>query len=159
MHCRCLAHRCLLSDAHAYAPSYSFSAVEQGGQGGWADFIRIKAKFAIPIPDALDSAHAAPLLCAGVTVYSPLRQYLSPGADVAVLGCGGLGHLAVQFADKMGGCVTAVDLQADKAAECCQNMGAVASLSADDFFAAKTKFDIVLYVPLLTNCGAVAFQC
>ena len=127
----------------------SFAAVEQGGQGGWADYIRIKAKFAIPIPDALDSAHAAPLLCAGVTVYSPLRQYLAPGADVAVLGCGGLGHLAVQFADKMGGCVTAVDLQADKAAECCHDMGAVASLSADEFFAAKTKFDIVLCVPLL----------
>jgi uncharacterized zinc-type alcohol dehydrogenase-like protein len=118
--------------------------IERGGQGGWADFVRVKAKFAIPIPEALDSAHAAPLLCAGVTVYSPLRQYLAPGADVAVLGAGGLGHLAVQFADKMGACVTAVDVQAHKAAECCGEMGAVASLSAEQFFAGADKFDLVL---------------
>ena len=101
----------------------------------------------VPIPDGLDSAHAAPLLCAGVTVYSPLKQYLTPGADVAVLGAGGLGHLAVQFADKMGACVTAVDVQAGKAAECCDQMGAMASMSADDFFSGAAnakKFDLVL---------------
>jgi D-arabinose 1-dehydrogenase-like Zn-dependent alcohol dehydrogenase len=65
--------------------------------------MRAPADFTYAIPDALDSASAAPLLCAGITVYSPLRRNLAfPGQRVAVVGVGGLGHLALQFAAAMG---------------------------------------------------------
>jgi uncharacterized zinc-type alcohol dehydrogenase-like protein len=89
-----------------------------GHFGGFADRIRIDSRFCFPIPDALDSAHAAPLLCAGVTVYSPLARY-GVGRDmrVGVLGIGGLGHLALQFAARMGAEVVALSSSADKAAD------------------------------------------
>lgn len=65
--------------------------------------MRAPADFTYSIPDGLASADAAPLLCAGITVYSPLRRKLkAPGMKVAVMGVGGLGHLALQFAAAMG---------------------------------------------------------
>jgi|SRR6185312_6286704 len=64
--------------------------------------------FGIPVPDGLDSAVAAPMLCAGITVYSPLRRYLRPASRVGIVGIGGLGHLAIQFARAMGTEVTAI---------------------------------------------------
>ena len=64
--------------------------------------------FVIPIPETLDSENAAPLLCAGITVYTPLRTYgVSPASRVGVVGIGGLGHLALQFARVFGAEVTA----------------------------------------------------
>jgi alcohol/geraniol dehydrogenase (NADP+) len=67
--------------------------------GGFADAVRVPARFVIPIPETLDSENAAPLLCAGITVYTPLRTYgVSPASRVGVVGIGGLGHLALQFA-------------------------------------------------------------
>jgi len=66
---------------------------------------------------------AAPLLCAGVTVFAPLKKYLNPGDKVAVLGIGGLGHLAVQYASKMGHEVTAFTSSNDKN-EYIYNLGA-----------------------------------
>lgn len=82
-----------------------------GGLGGFQTVLRAPADFAYPIPDGLASSHAAPLLCAGITVYAPLKRYLAgrPGARAAVVGVGGLGHLAVQFAAAMGAVVTAID--------------------------------------------------
>lgn len=68
--------------------------------GGFADHVTADSRFVYPIPDSLDSAHAAPLLCAGATVYAPLRKYTP--RSVAVIGIGGLGHLALQFANAMG---------------------------------------------------------
>ncbi len=66
--------------------------------------MRAPADFTYAIPDGLASADAAPLLCAGITVYSPLRRKLKvPGMKVAVMGVGGLGHMALQFAAAMGG--------------------------------------------------------
>jgi uncharacterized zinc-type alcohol dehydrogenase-like protein len=79
-----------------------------GNNGGFQPMMRAPADFCYPIPDALDSASAAPLLCAGITVYAPLRAYVTePGMKVAVIGVGGLGHLAVQFAAAMGAVVSA----------------------------------------------------
>jgi len=76
--------------------------------GGLADCIAVDSRFAFPIPSALDSAKAAPLLSAGLTVYSGIvRAELRDGSDVAVLGIGGLGCLAVQFLRKMGHRVSA----------------------------------------------------
>jgi alcohol/geraniol dehydrogenase (NADP+) len=65
--------------------------------GEFADAMRVPARFVISIPEALDSENAAPLLCAGITVYTPLRTYgVSPASRVGVVGIGGLGHLALQ---------------------------------------------------------------
>ncbi len=79
----------------------------QGNYGGFADRIRVDARFAARIPDALASDGAAPLLCGGVTVYTPLRKFAAAGTRVGVIGIGGLGHLALQFARALGCEVTA----------------------------------------------------
>jgi uncharacterized zinc-type alcohol dehydrogenase-like protein len=76
--------------------------------GGFADRIRVDARFAFPIPDALSSKAAAPLLCGGVTVYAPLARLARPSMRVGIVGIGGLGHLALQFARAMGCEVTAL---------------------------------------------------
>ncbi|MBE1489740.1 NAD(P)-dependent alcohol dehydrogenase [Plantactinospora soyae] len=76
-------------------------------QGGYAGKIVVGEDFVLRIPDALDPAGAAPLLCAGITVYSPLRRYgAGPGTKVAVVGLGGLGHIGVKLAVAMGAEVT-----------------------------------------------------
>jgi len=78
-----------------------------GRPGGFADRIRLDGRFAFAIPDALSSESAAPLFCAGITVYSPLRQHARPQSRVGVIGIGGLGHLAIRFARDFGCEVTA----------------------------------------------------
>ncbi|KAI0199192.1 zinc-binding dehydrogenase [Astrocystis sublimbata] len=71
--------------------------------GGYADYNRTNQQFVIPIPEGLRSADAAPMLCGGVTVYSPLRRAgVGPGKTVGIVGVGGLGHFAVMFAKAMG---------------------------------------------------------
>jgi alcohol dehydrogenase (NADP+) len=70
--------------------------------GGYADFVRVSADYAFKIPDEIPSDVAAPLLCAGVTVYTPLKAYVKPGMRVGIVGIGGLGHLGVQFAKALG---------------------------------------------------------
>jgi uncharacterized zinc-type alcohol dehydrogenase-like protein len=79
-----------------------------GRNGGYADAIRVNSRFAVKMPEALDSQVAAPLLCAGITVYNPLRNFgVSAASRVGVIGIGGLGHLALQFARAFGADVTA----------------------------------------------------
>jgi uncharacterized zinc-type alcohol dehydrogenase-like protein len=85
--------------------------------GGFAERIRVDGRFAFAIPDALASEHAAPLLCGGVTVYAPLARWARPALRVGVVGIGGLGHLALQFARAMGCEVTAISTSPDKQAE------------------------------------------
>jgi uncharacterized zinc-type alcohol dehydrogenase-like protein len=86
--------------------------------GGYADRVRANARFAIPIPEALKSEQAAPLLCGGITVYSPLRNHgVNPSSRVGVVGIGGLGHLAIQFARVFGAEVTAFSSSAGKEEE------------------------------------------
>jgi uncharacterized zinc-type alcohol dehydrogenase-like protein len=85
---------------------------------GYADRVRANARFVIPIPDALDSEHTAPLLCAGITVYNPLRTHgINPSSRVGIVGIGGLGHLAIQFAHVFGADVTAFSTSAAKEEE------------------------------------------
>jgi uncharacterized zinc-type alcohol dehydrogenase-like protein len=89
-----------------------------GRNGGYADAVRVNSKFAIPVPTALESENAAPLLCAGITVYSPLRDHeVRPSSRVGIVGIGGLGHLAIQFAKAFGAEVTALSTSKDKEAE------------------------------------------
>ena len=97
-----------------------------GHYGGFQDRIRMPAKFAFKIPEKLESQYAAPLMCAGATVYNPLRIFINkPSAKIGVVGIGGLGHLAVQFASKMGYEVTALSTSYNKKEEAtgfgCQN--------------------------------------
>lgn len=95
-----------------------YKALIVGNYGGFADRLRVTADFVYKIPDALDSASAAPLLCAGITVYAPLRTYIKhPGMKVGVMGIGGLGHLAIKFARAMGAEVTAFSTSPDKEAQ------------------------------------------
>ena len=83
--------------------------------GGYADRVRANARFVIPIPDALESESAAPLFCGGITVYNPLRTHgVNPSSRVGIVGIGGLGHLAIQFARGFGAHVTAFSTSAAK---------------------------------------------
>ena len=89
-----------------------------GRNGGYADAIRVNAKFAIPVPEGMDSENVAPLLCGGITVYSPLRNWLArPSSRVGVVGIGGLGHMGLQFARAFGCEVTAFSTTKDKEKE------------------------------------------
>ncbi|MCT7949314.1 NAD(P)-dependent alcohol dehydrogenase [Ancylothrix sp. C2] len=86
------------------------------GYGGFADYLKVDSRFAFPIPAGIETQHAGPLLCAGITVYSALRSAgMSSGQEIGVIGVGGLGHLAVQFASKLGNRVTAFTTSQDKA--------------------------------------------
>src|SRR5246500_3485103 len=92
--------------------------------GGYAEVMIAKASGLVSIPDDLTSAAAAPLLCAGLTTFSALRNASAKGGDlVAVLGVGGLGHLGVQYARHMGFNVVAIARGADKA-ELAKKLGA-----------------------------------
>lgn len=83
--------------------------------GGYAAYTKAPADFVVPIPPTLSPAEAAPLLCAGVTVFNGFRQVgLRAGDRVAVVGIGGLGHLAVQYAKAAGASVVGVSGNADK---------------------------------------------
>lgn len=86
--------------------------------GGYADRVRANARFVIPIPNALGSEQAAPLLCGGITVYNPMRAHgVNPSSRVGVVGIGGLGHIAIQFARVFGAQVTAFSTSTAKEAE------------------------------------------
>lgn len=85
-----------------------------GQHGGLADYLTCDSRFVFAIPPALASEHAAPLLCAGVTVYTALKHATRPGMAVGIVGVGGLGHLALQFASRSGCRVTAFSSTASK---------------------------------------------
>jgi len=88
------------------------------GYGGFAEALRVDYRFAIPIPEGYDSAHAGPMMCGGVTVFTPMVDYsVRAGMRVGVIGIGGLGHMALQFARAMGCEVTAFSGSPAKAAE------------------------------------------
>lgn len=87
-----------------------------GHPGGYADRVRTDARFAFPIPKEISSADAAPLLCAGITVYTPLVDYKARrGSKLGVAGIGGLGHLAIQFGRALGCDVTVFSASKSKA--------------------------------------------
>ncbi|KAJ1936095.1 hypothetical protein GGF37_005745 [Kickxella alabastrina] len=88
-------------------------------QGGYAEAVRVDANYAFKIPEAIDPAHAAPLMCAGTTVFAPmLRKGVKKGDRVGVIGIGGLGHLAIQYAHALGAEVIAFSHSADKHEQC-----------------------------------------
>jgi uncharacterized zinc-type alcohol dehydrogenase-like protein len=116
-------------------------------QGGYSNFIVVNEHFVLDIPDRIDLADAGPLLCAGITVYHPLRRWdVSPGKRVAIVGMGGLGHLAVKFARALGAEVTVFTTSPDKVGDA-RRFGAknaVLNRDGSDFSAFKHAFDFAL---------------
>lgn len=97
-------------------PQMQVTGVTQ--DGGYAEFMLAPASYVAPIPDSLDFAEAAPLMCAGLTVYNGLRNAnFEPGYKVAVIGLGGLGHLGILYARQMGGRVAVLSGSPDKEEE------------------------------------------
>ncbi|WDF77224.1 NAD(P)-dependent alcohol dehydrogenase [Mucilaginibacter sp. KACC 22773] len=116
-------------------------------QGGYSTFVVVDEDFVIDIPDAMDLAEAGPLLCAGITVYSPLLRWgVTTGMKVAILGMGGLGHIAVKLAKALGAEVTVFTTSPDKV-EDAKRFGAanvVINKEGADYAAYKNSFDFAL---------------
>jgi propanol-preferring alcohol dehydrogenase len=127
--------------------------------GGYADFMVARASHAMPIPANLTSEEAAPLFCAGLTVYRALRRAgVSAGQKVAVFGVGGLGHLAVQIARAWGAEVIALDLDPAKLA-LATRLGAAQALnaaSADDIKALRKAGGV--HVAVVTSAARAAYD-
>ncbi|XP_065876199.1 probable mannitol dehydrogenase [Euphorbia lathyris] len=102
--------------------------------GGYSDTMVADEHFIVTIPDNLPLDATAPLLCAGITVYSPMKYYGldKPGMNVGVVGLGGLGHMAVKFGKAMGLKVTVISTSPNKKEEAIQNLGADSFLVSRD---------------------------
>ncbi|KAK6087183.1 NADP-dependent alcohol dehydrogenase (zinc-binding dehydrogenase) [Seiridium cupressi] len=121
--------------ARGFVTTYSAKYPNDKGiaYGGYATHNRSKGHFVFPIPDALDSADVAPMLCAGITVYTPLkRNGCGPGKTVGIIGVGGLGHFDILFAKALGADkVVALSRKAEKRNDCLE-MGADVYIATDD---------------------------
>jgi uncharacterized zinc-type alcohol dehydrogenase-like protein len=128
----------------------TYGSVDRDGtitQGGYSTHVVVDEDFVLRVPESLDFAAAAPLLCAGITTYSPLRHWeAGPGKRVAVVGMGGLGHMAVKLAHAMGAEVTVLSRSLSKKDDGLR-------LGADHYFATedattfeelKNSFDLIV---------------
>jgi len=115
--------------------------------GGYSKHLVVREEFVLRVPDGLDLAKAAPLLCAGITTYSPLRTWnAGPGSRVAVIGLGGLGHMAVKLAAGLGADVTVLSRTPDKLDDA-RALGAdklLVSSDAKAMAAARSSFDLII---------------
>lgn len=130
-------------------PTYGAPDSVSGGMtyGGYSTDIVVEQRFVVRVPDSLDPAAAAPLLCAGITTYSPLRYWnVDGGTRLGVVGLGGLGHMAIQLAAAMGAEVTMFTRSAEKAADAKALGAAHTVLTGDDkaMEAAAGSFDLIL---------------
>jgi uncharacterized zinc-type alcohol dehydrogenase-like protein len=128
----------------------TYNAVGRDGlptQGGYSGSIVVDENYVLHIPEALPLDAAAPLLCAGVTTYSPLRHWnVGPGTRLGVIGLGGLGHMAVKLGAAMGAEVTVLS-QSLKKMEDGLRLGATnyyATSDRDTFKSLRNSFDIIL---------------
>lgn len=139
-------------------------------QGGYSKHIVVREEFVLAMPEGLDLSRAAPLLCAGITTYSPLRTWnVGPGSRVGVIGMGGLGHMAIKLAIAMGAHVTVLSRSPSKEKDALE-LGADAVLISTDKDAMKAarnsldliidtvpvKHDVTPYMPLLDVDGTLA---
>ncbi|GAB2647136.1 NADPH-dependent aldehyde reductase Ahr [Saccharopolyspora gloriosae] len=143
----CFRCQWCMSGRHNLCP-HKDNMVLRGDRGGFADHVRASDwRFVCPLPDAISSADAAPLLCAGSTVFNPLVDNdVRPIDRVAVVGIGGLGHLAVQFLAKWGCAVTAISTTPDKEQDA-RRFGATDFIATSEEGAlreAANSFDFVL---------------
>jgi alcohol dehydrogenase (NADP+) len=129
--------------------TYNFPDKHLGGvtYGGYSDSIVVKEHFVLRVPSNLDLAGAAPLLCAGITTYSPLRHWgVGKGKKVGVVGLGGLGHMAVKFAHALGAHVVVFTTSPSKKDDA-RRLGAdevVISKNADEMNKHAGSFDFIL---------------
>lgn len=141
MHCR----RCMHGDHNLCLNGARGTIV--GRHGGFADKVRCHWGWAITIPDGVDPASAGPLFCGGITVFNPIVQHdVSPLANVAVIGIGGLGHMALMFLRAWGCEVTAFSTSPDKEDEA-KKLGAHKFVNVKEDGALKKlegKFDLIL---------------
>ena len=112
-------------------PVWTYNSVERDKmtrtQGGYSNVIVVRENFVLKLSSSLPLSHVAPLLCAGITTYSPLSRFgAGPGQEVGVVGLGGLGHMAIKFARSMGARVTVFSTSAAKEKD-------AATLGAHDF--------------------------
>jgi alcohol dehydrogenase (NADP+) len=116
-------------------------------QGGYSTHVVVDADYVLSVPDSLEPASAAPLLCAGITTYAPLRRWgAGPGRKVAVVGLGGLGHMAVKIAHALGAEVTVLS-QTLKKQEDGLRLGAdhyYATSDPDTFEQLAGRFDLIV---------------
>jgi uncharacterized zinc-type alcohol dehydrogenase-like protein len=155
------------------APVFTYNSPDKhtGGAtyGGYSDVIVVDEAFVLRVPETLDPAAAAPLLCAGVTTYSPLRHWkIGKGHKVGVVGLGGLGHMAVKFSHAFGAHTVLFTTSPGKAADA-RRFGAdetVVSKNPDEMAAHLNSFDFILntvaaphnldaYVELLKHDGTM----
>jgi uncharacterized zinc-type alcohol dehydrogenase-like protein len=137
--------------------------------GGYSKHLVVREEFVLSVPDSLDIAKAAPLLCAGITTWSPLKTWgVTEGTRVGVIGLGGLGHMAVKLAAGLGAHVTVLSRTADKEADA-KELGAHALLVSSDkaaMKAAANSLDLIIdtvpvkhalnpYMPLLDIDGTL----
>jgi uncharacterized zinc-type alcohol dehydrogenase-like protein len=138
-------------------------------QGGYSKHIVVRQEFVLRVPEALDIAKTAPILCAGITTYSPLKTWnVKAGSRVGVIGMGGLGHMAVKLAVAMGAKVTVIS-RSDSKAKDAKSSGADGILVSTDKKAMKeaaSSFDLIIdtvpvkhsldqYTPLLDIDGTL----
>lgn len=135
--------------------------------GGYSRHIVVRQEFVLRMPESLDLSRAAPLMCAGITTYSPLRMWnVGPGSRVAVIGLGGLGHMAVKLASGLGAHVTVMSRSSDKKADALALGADELLISTDQNAMAKAqssfnviidtipvRHDISAYIPLLDVDG------
>ncbi|KAF2837309.1 putative NADP-dependent alcohol dehydrogenase C 2 [Patellaria atrata CBS 101060] len=128
-----IENHCQVSNTNTYA---GFFPDGSKSYGGYADYSRVPGHFVIRIPEALDSAAAAPMLCGGITVYSPLkREGCGPGKRVGIVGLGGLGHFGVLFAKALGADEVTVISRSSAKKEDAMRLG------ADKFIATNEEAD------------------
>lgn len=129
----------------------TYNGMEADGKtvamGGYSDVFVINEDYALKIPANLDLQGVAPLLCAGITLYSPIKHWkVSPGMNVAIMGLGGLGHMGVKFASAMGAHVTVLSHSPNKKTDA-MAMGAhtfVATNNSENLKPYEKKFDLIL---------------
>ncbi len=116
-------------------------------KGGYTDHIVVRDHFVLKVPDGMDEAKVAPLLCAGITTYSPLRQYdVGPGTKMGVIGLGGLGHMGVKFGAALGAHVTIITTTPEKG-EDARKLGAddvIVSTDPEQMKKHLASFDFIL---------------
>src|SRR6201995_6181838 len=129
--------------------TYNFPDKHLGGVtfGGYSDSIVVKERFVLSVPKNLDLAGAAPLLCAGITTYSPMKHWgVTKGKKVGVAGLGGLGHMAVKFGHALGAHVVVFTTSPSKKDDA-MRLGAdevVISKNADEMQKHASSFDFIL---------------
>ncbi|PON97075.1 Alcohol dehydrogenase superfamily, zinc-type [Trema orientale] len=135
----CRSCESCVDDLENYCPKMilTYSAKYYDGTttyGGYSDIMVADEHFVVRIPDGLPLDAAAPLLCAGITVYSPLKYFGldKPGLHVGIAGLGGLGHVAVKFAKALGAKVTVISTSPNKKKEAIEHLGADSFLVSRD---------------------------